>query len=221
MKRLEPGDTIRGFSTNGENFNTIRDLLYDSMLYSVGILTFGLFMLLGFFLLVTEIPAVDRFLNKKTFLGRSAGNGMKILGVTMAIFIYFSGRFLYNLFHKLFPFMKTTTQAQIIDMDAYTTYRRYEDSSYRFTLSFQDENGESIQTIKEVTNHTYSDFTVGDLIPISYRNSNPYDVYVNHTNLIDVFQTLFYVELLIYVVFIACIIFTGYALVDRRKNKKK
>lgn len=221
MKKLEPGDRISGFSTSKGNFHTIRDFLYDSMFYSVGILVFGLFTFLGLFVLLTEIPAVDRFLDERTFLGRrSTGNGMKTLAVVMAVFIYFSGRFLSNLFQKLFPFMKTKTEAVIIDQHANTTYRRYEDSSYHFTLLFEDENGMAIRSMKHVTNTTYSSYNVGDSFPISYRNSNPYDVFVNHTNLLDVIPTLFYVELLVYSGFIACIIFTGCVLLKRRKSKQ-
>src|SRR5699024_3562431 len=214
MKNIETGDTVSGFSTSAGDFSTIRDFLFDSMFFVGAILLFGLFTIGGIFVLLTEIPAVDRFLEEKTFLGRSSGgNGMKILTIVMAIFIYFSGKFLYNLISKLSPFMKTNAEALIIDADSYITYRKYEDSSFQFTLLFENQYGNEIQVIKDVTRNTFNHYTVGDSLPVSYRNGNPYDMFVNNATGADFIQTIFYVESILYLSFIGIILFTGYALI--------
>lgn len=221
MKNLQLDDTISGFSTSPRNFSTIRDFLFDSMFFIGAILLFGLFTIGGIFVLITTIPSVDRFFNEKTFLGRtSTGNGMKILIVVMGIFIYFSGKFLYNLFHKLFPFMKTNTEARIIDTYSDISFRKYEDSTFQFTLLFEHKDGSEIKVIKDVTRNTYNHFTLGDSVPISYRNLNPYDIFVNHTTGTDIIQTLLYLESILYLLFIGIILFTAYALFKKRSKEK-
>src|SRR5699024_9745494 len=69
MKNIETGDTVSGVSTSARDFSTIRDFLFDSMFFVGAILLFGLFTIGGIFVLLTEIPAVDRFLEEKTFFG--------------------------------------------------------------------------------------------------------------------------------------------------------
>lgn len=178
INNLEPGDSISGFSTSPSNFSTIRDFLYDSMFFLFGITLFGFITFCAVIVLITQIPAVDRFLKTKTFLGRtSKGNGMKLLASVMAIFLFFVGRFLFNLFQKLFPFMKTKTDAVIIDKDSYITYRKYEDSSFELTLLFRDESGNTIKVIKDVTRHTYNKYGFGEKLPATYKDSNPYDLF--------------------------------------------
>ena len=178
INNLEPGDSISGFSTSPSNFSTIRDFLYDSMFFLFGITLFGFITFCAVIVLITQIPAVDRFLKTKTFLGRtSKGNGMKLLASAMAIFLFFVGRFLFNLFQKLFPFMKTKTDAVIIDKDSYITYRKYEDSSFELTLLFRDESGNTIKVIKDVTRHTYNKYGFGEKLPATYKDSNPYDLF--------------------------------------------
>lgn len=213
INNLEPGDSISGFSTSPSNFSTIRDFLYDSMFFLFGITLFGFITFCAVIVLITQIPAVDRFLKTKTFLGRtSKGNGMKLLASVMAIFLFFVGRFLFNLFQKLFPFMKTKTDAVIIDKDSYITYRKYEDSSFELTLLFRDESGNTIKVIKDVTQHTYNKYGIGEKLPATYKDSNPYDLFISDTTVTDVLHTFLYVEFLVYIVMIAVMIYTGFKL---------
>ncbi|WP_203364223.1 hypothetical protein [Bacillus sp. REN10] len=217
IHELEPGDRISGLATSSISFLTIRDMLFGNILYLVAILLFGLFSIGSVFLLISEIlPAVERFLEEKTFLGRTT-NGMGILIGVTAIFMYFASTFLYNLFHKLIPWMKASTEAKIIDKYSYITYRKHEDSTYQLTLLFEDRNGHEMKVIKEVTENTYGHYVIGDPLPISYRQSNPYDIFVNGTNGADIIDTLFYNETLIYISSIAVTLFVGYALLGKRK----
>ncbi|MEI3607504.1 hypothetical protein SPD48_17630 [Pseudogracilibacillus sp. SE30717A] len=221
MKEVEPGDHLSGFTTNGRDFLTWRDFIIDGFIFLGAILLFGAFTLLGVFMLLSAIPAVDRFFEEKTFLGRrTIGNGMKLLTIAISVFVYFSGRFLHNLLLKLFPFMKTSTEAKIIDSYSYFSYRKYEDSVYEFTILFEDVNGNEIEVIKEVTRSTFNHYTLGESLPISYRTQNPYDVFVNQTTFADIFGMVVYLELFMYLFFIATIIFTGYVLLNKRKKNK-
>ena len=218
MNNFKIGDNIEGFSIYG-TFSTARDFLYDSFFFVVAIATFGFFSLLGLFLLITEIPAIERLI-KKTFLGKpSKGNGMKFLTVVMIVFVYFSGRFLVNILRKMIPISNTKTEAIIIDEQADIGYRKHQDAKFEFTLSFQNRDGENVEVVKEVTKNTFDQFSFGDKIEISYRNSNPYDVFVNHTTLADITQSLFYIELLIYVGMLAVMVFTAYALHHWKKSQ--
>lgn len=222
INKFDQGDTLTGFSTYSGEFSTIRDFFFDSIFFAGGILLFGLFTLVGIFVLLTEIPAVDRFINEKTFMGRtSTGNGMKILTVTMAVFIYFSARFLYNLFHKLVPFMKTNTEAKIIDTYSDVSFRRYEDSIYQFTLLFEDNAGNKMEVIKDVTRNTFDHYSIGNSLSITYRNLNPYDIFIHPTTMVDAIQTLFYTESFVYLCLIAVVLFTGYVLLKRKRDREK
>lgn len=236
IKNLNLGDTISGFSTSPHKFSTIRDLLYDSIYFLLAISLFGLITVCGVILLITQIPAVDHFLETNTFLGRTSKkrrtpkrnhtrNRMKRLVGIVAILLFFVGKFLMNLFLKLFPFMKTNTNAMIIDNDSYVTYRKYEDSSFELTLLFRDENGEIIKVMKDVTQHTFNKYEVGDTLPIAYRNSNPYDLFISKTTVSDVFHTIFYVEFFVYIVLLAVMAFVGFVLWKDReiffKRQKK
>lgn len=76
-----------------------------------------------------------------------------------------------------------------------------------------------MEVIKDVTRNAYYDYSVGDLLPFSYRNSNTYDNFVNHTTPADMIQTLLYTESIVYISFIAAILFTGFALLREEKAK--
>ena len=222
IKNLNPGDTISGFSTSPSNFSTFRDLLFDSIFFLFGIALFGFIAFCCLIALITQIPAIDHFLETKTFLGRtSKGNGIKILATVIGIFLFFVGRFLINLFHKLFPFMKTKSNAIITDKESYISYRKYKDSSFQFTISFRNKDGEVINVIKDVTRHTYHKYEIGGEISVMYKNNNPYDLFISETTISDVFYTVLYMEFFVYVAMLAIIIFTGFVLWKKKENHLK
>lgn len=204
IEELGIGDKIEGYAMSGNGFSTIRDILFDSVLYIIGILTFGFLACVLAITILCEIPAVDRFLNK-TFLGRSTGGSSwkVILAFIVVISVYFSYLFLFNLFNATIPVFQTKTDAVIIEKDSYITYRKYEDSSYDLTLEYRNSNGEFLTTIKEVTRHTYNKYSNGDLISIRYRDNNPHDIFISKTSFFDIFQAMLYMEILL---FVFCII---------------
>ncbi len=222
IQTLEEGNFLSGFSTYNGDFSTWRDFLFDSLLFLGAIFLFGMFTFLGIFVLLCTIPAVDQFFEKRTFLGRSSkGNGMKLVTIAISVFVFFSVRFLFNLFYKLFPAMKTSTEAKIIDTYSHFSFRKYEDSVYEFTILFEDVHGNEIEVIKEVTRSTFNQFALGDSLPVTFRNLNSYDVFVQHTTFKDIFGMVVYLELFMYLFFIVTIIFTGYVLYNKKTKKKR
>ncbi|REB11584.1 hypothetical protein DVB69_00105 [Sporosarcina sp. BI001-red] len=70
--------------------------------------------------------------------------GWGIAGVTVLFFLLFTVRFLINLVRKVSPFGKTETEALIFDNYSDTTYHKFEESTYEFTVAFEDKNGNNI-----------------------------------------------------------------------------
>lgn len=218
IDELDIGDEINGFTIYG-TFSTVRDFIFDSLFFVGAIALFGFFTILGIFVLMMEIPPIERMINQ-SFLGRpSKGKGYKILTVVMMIFAYFVGRFLLNLWRKIMPIGKTKTEATIIDEKADITFRIHEDSYYAFTLHFENERGELVEVMKEVTRETYNQFSIGEKINIAYRNENPYDVFIHDKSTINMAELVFYYEFIVYAAMVVVMLFTGYALIKMKRKK--
>lgn len=197
LNHLEVGDTISGYAKHERNFTTIRDYIFDGIILIGVIFLFGSLTLLGAFMLITEIPAIDRFLEEKTFLGRRSNGkfGWKVFYVTMGVFFYIAFRFMKNLFFKLVPFKQTDKHAVIIDSHYNYSHHWRSDSYYEFTVQFETETGEVIHAMKEVTYDTFQRYQVGDLLPISYSQHHPYDLFVTEMTSVDFFDVIFYRKL--------------------------
>lgn len=211
LNDIEVGKTISGYAKNDAHFSTLRDYIFDSLI-SIGVITiFGTMTLLGLLVLLTEIPWINRFLENKTFLGRESNGkfGWGVFYVTMGVFFYIAFRFMKNLFFKLIPWKQTETNAVILDAEFYKTNRRYEDSFYEYSIQFQTESGEIIHATKAVTSQTFERYQIGDVLPITYRQGQPYDLFVTNGSLSDFLSMIFYRELLVdvavTVVFIASV----------------
>lgn len=217
IDNLDIGDKIDGLTIHG-SFFTMRDFIYESLFFIGAILLFGLVTLLVLFVLISEIPFIKRLINK-TFLGRPAKeNGYKILIVMTIIFAYVAGRFLLNLYRKIIPIGQTKTEAVIIDELADRSFRRHEDSRFEFSIQFKNEHGENIEVIKEVTANTFEKYFVGDNIPISYRNGNHYDVFINEMTTTDLIQSLFYHQSIMYIVMTVLVLIIGYILIKKKSK---
>ena len=134
------------------------------------------------------------------------------------IFAYVSGRFLLNLYRKIIPIGQTKTEAVIIDELADRSFRRHEDSRFEFTIQFKNEHGENIEVIKEVTANKFEKYFVGDNIPISYRNGNHYDVFINEMTTTDLIQSLFYHQSIMYIVMTVLVLIIGYILINKKSK---
>lgn len=204
-KRLSIGDTIQGYTTDGKNFASIRDFLFDSMFYIGSIVFFAFLCLFGLFVLICHIPFMESIINQA--FERISGKWVKRLltGVFVVIIGYFSLSFMTNVLYKASPFGKTKVEAQIIDRDYEISYHRFRDSSYHLTLRFQDKEGKTYIVVKEVTRSTYKKYF--NTIPISYRNRNPLDVFVADFSLMSLINVLGYGEFYLYMLFLFLFLF--------------
>lgn len=234
-EELTRGDEIDGYSTGPTGFSTIRDILMDSMFYLVGIGVLGFLAFCCLVATILSIPAVEQAeqksaykrhvkkkhkKRKKNMNKKKHDTGWGIAGAIVVFFLFFAARFLLNLFRKVMPVGKTETEALIFDKYSYITYRKHEDSIREFTIAFDDQDGNTIQVIKDVTRNTFADYDIGDQLPIAYNSSNPYDVFVRGTSVQDIFQALLTWEMLVYGSILAVSGFVIWAYYDSRLKGK-
>ncbi|MGN7409434.1 hypothetical protein [Sporosarcina sp. SAFN-010] len=174
MMEIEKDDSLSGYSSGPSDFSTIHDIVIDSIFYLAGILTLGFFAFCCLVATVLSFPALDRLEQNRSYKRNvkrkrikrekqeKEGKGWGIVSVILLFFLFFLGRFGWNLIRKLLPFGKTGTDAMIFDRYSDVTYRKYQDSIYELTVSFEDQAGHNIQVIKNVTRHTYQQYDIGD-----------------------------------------------------------
>lgn len=228
-KEIQVGDAVDGYSIRPSDFSTIRDFIYDSAFYLFGIAVFGFLAFCCLIALLLSFPVVEALEEKIAFKRQQKKRkknkqekertGWRIVGVVLLVFLIFIGRFLLNLVRKLLPFGKTETEALILDRDSYVTYRKYEDSSYELSVSFEDHAGRAFQVIKNVTGQTYQQYGIGDKLPITYRNANPYDVFVRDFSFLNIFEVVMTWESFVCLVMLAVTLFVGWMFRKERRKK--
>lgn len=131
-----------------------------------------------------------------------------------------------NAFHKVIPVGQTKTEATIVDKYAereWLALQRYVDYKidpfFQFELLFEDHDGNEMRVKKEVTHYTYYKYDKYDTIPISYRDSNPLDIFIRKTSVYDLFDLVSYVKLYLYLVGAVATVWIG-VIVIRRLYKK-
>lgn len=231
-KETQVGDSIDGYSIRPSNFSTFHDFIYDSALYIFGIIVMGFLAFCCLIALLLSIPVLERIENKISYKRQAKRKrrkkekqkkerrGWRVVGVVLLVFLLFIGRFLLNLVRKLLPFGKTDTEAVIFDRDSHVTYRKYEDSSYELTVSFEDQAGRTFQVIKDVTGHTYQQYDIGDKLPITYRNTNPYDVFVRGNSFLDIFEAALTWESFVCLVMMAVTLFAGWVFIRESSRRE-
>lgn len=231
MKELSIDDQVSGYATGPTGFSTIRTIVYDSIFYMIGIFIFGFISLCCLFATFLSIPAIDqaeqrsshkravkkkRERRKKKKKPKRTRSGWGLALGCVAFFLLVTLPFLSNLVHSVLPAGKNSAEALIINEDSYVTYRKHEDSSYRFNIAFEDENGETIQAVKYVTPNTYGNYSIGDRLPIEYQTSNPYNIHVRGTTFTDIRQMLLTWEMFLYATLFAVSGFVIWAYVNTR-----
>lgn len=235
MMEIEKGDSLSGYLISPSNFSTVHDIIMDSIFYLTGILVLGFLAFCCLVATVLTIPLFDQMEQKSSYKRYVRRNrkkqekgknykqkrtGWRLTGVIVLIFLLFAGRFLVNLARKLLPFGKTETDSMIFDRYSDVTYRKYEDSIYELTINFENQAGQNIQVIKDVSRHTYQQYDIGDKLPITYAETNPYDVFVRSTSISDVLQLLMTWELLVYALLLLVSAFIIWAFYDSQLKEK-
>ncbi|WP_153723002.1 hypothetical protein [Sporosarcina cascadiensis] len=240
MKNIEIGEMFNGYSIGSSGFSSLRDILADSFFYLTAIFLLGFLTLCCFVALIFPVLEMGRPVKKKSpkrqvqqkqnrkrrkngsrkRTGKRTGWG--IAGAAVLVFLLISGRFVLNLIRKVLPFGKTEAEALILDKSADISYRRHEDSVYELIVSFRDQAGQNIEVVRDVTRSTYNQYDIGDMLPIAYRSTDPYDLFVRGTSFVDVFQqTFMFYELYMYVALLAVSAFVGWAYIQELKKRKK
>lgn len=72
------------------------------------------------------------------------------------------------------------------------------DPLFQFELNYTDQDGVSRRVVKEVTHHTFHKYDTFDSIPISYRPSNPLDVFIRDTMIADALDIYLYSKFILF-----------------------
>lgn len=237
IENIEIGDTINGYLTGATTFSTMRDILVDGVYYLIAIFVFAFMafcLLVAFFLSIPALERLEEKISSERFEKRkrmrkkkrkkkvdSRQRAWRNAGIVIAIFLFIAKSFVVNLIRTVQPFGKTKTEATVVDRFEDTTYRKYEDSIRELTISYKDHAGRTIEMAKDVTRHTYSQYGIGEKLPISYRNADSYDVFVRGNSIWDYLLLFTYTELLVYLGLIAVSAFVIWAFLDDHKDKKR
>lgn len=247
IEQLKVGDTIDGYSSSGSDFSTIRDLVHDSFFFLLAFLIIGFVAVNCLIALIDAFPRRERPARKqqntkqklktKQQIGKKERKKQQrekafkkekrrkriawgMVGIAALTYLYVIGQVALNLVRKVLPFGKTETEALVLDRNYEISYRKYADSKYEFVISFEDTHGQNFRVIKDVTQYTYQQYSVGDKLPIAYRDANPYDVFVHETSIEDVIQMLFTSQILVYTVITGVVVFSIWAMYKKRKKRR-
>lgn len=238
MKNIEVGDEISGYLVSENHFITLLDLATD------GLLLF--FFLVFLFLMVIALVSAwvgnmfsaakkqnkkkrKRKKGKKKSTKRRQ-NEEKCFGIGFYLFVvffvivgFFSVTALWNGMQKVSPVGKVETEAVIVDKYAerqwQTTY--HFNPLYQLTLQFTDHEGNEYQMKKEVTPNTYNKYSISDTILISYKNDDPFDIFIEDMTWKDMYQAYIYWELSLYIIFVATVILVIVFGLKRIFNREK
>lgn len=218
MKNVELGDRITGYIIDNQRFFTLYDLIVDGILM-IGIIAFILFLMV---LLIAGM-ITSREANKQKRSSFSFQTAF-IVGFFIVAAVL-TTTFLINSFHKIIPLDQTKTDAVIVEKHAERKWifiNETADPIYEFTLTYNDRNDLPHRVVKEVTPHTFQRYETFDLIPISYRNSNPFDIFHRDMVMTDVYEIALYWQFFIYIAIMALSILIGvYTLRNYLKKRRR
>ncbi|MEK3936902.1 hypothetical protein MKY41_16480 [Sporosarcina sp. FSL W7-1349] len=228
-EQVEVGDTITGYAVEGK-FYTDTLLQEEEMWFYLLLALFSLYPI-GYILYVLlkikpfrqlfERPAIRKFVNaignvSLTFL---------FYGV-LAVLLLFGGiewkDALANGYEKFFGESHTKTTALVIDRGIDHNPSLYGDHEYYLTLMYKPNSQENLFVAKGVTWHTYNKYQ--DEMPIVYNTQNPYQVFAQEMDFMDIFYISLTDTVTIMVVSLILTILLSvlpYLLWKRKKRKNK
>lgn len=232
MKNLEIGDQIKGFIISDNHFMTLYDIIFDSIIFVLGVIILILFILAALIGIIgvfvkEERPKKSKLPpKKKRWKKRKVKEEKKSFSIGAAFLIAFfvitgflSFTFMINTFHKAVPIFQTKTDAVIVDKYSEREWLAFRglhalsehtaDPLFQLTLLYKDENGVERRAIKEVTHHTFYKYEVNDAILISYRDANPFDIFIRESTLLDFIDATKYWQFIIYSSISTAAILTG------------
>lgn len=201
---LQFGDKVTGFETSDYGFFTKTDQLYDGVLLMFLIVVLGAVFLFLMFRAIAQVPWVNRKLKKREAQRRQKNPkewlGLGLLVVISILLFTYSLLFTINLFHKVVPINQTEVEGHIVDREYQRTVaRRGVYSTYYLTIVFTTEDDQVYQVKKGVTGTTYYKHEYKTAIDISYRNRNPYDIFIKTESMGELIGTIISFRTFIYI----------------------
>ncbi|WP_144461236.1 hypothetical protein [Siminovitchia fortis] len=232
MKKIDLGEEISGYTVNGRQFHTFLDMLHDGFFYLL-FTVLGIFFMVGIILwwlchiksLRTFISMlIDKFFELPIFK-HEAISFSKLIIISLGLaYLVFASSYTLNLYHKVKPFGKVATEAEITDqsVDYRISHDYLDDSRYYLTLAYFDENKEYIEVTKEVSLRTFNKYKYDDPISVSYLKQNPYQVFIQRLSFLEIISSATTIRSIFYGFPILIIVFILYLeWRKRRKNKMK
>ena len=224
MKTVDLGEEISGYTVNGRHFHTFLDMVHDGFFYLLFI-TLGILFMIGIILIwlyyIKKLrPYIVAFVEKifELPIVRNISFTKLVLIILGGAYLIFASTFTINLFDKLNPFGKETAKAEVTFKTDDFRSLYVDDSRYYLTLDFLAD-GEYIEVTKEVSSRTYSKYTYGDTVEVSYVKRNPYKVFIKQLSILEIISSFITIRCLVYVV---PILFAGgFAYFDLRKKLRK
>lgn len=218
--KLEFGDKITGYETAEYGFYTKLDFIYDSFLLVPLIVVLGFIVMVYTILMLMKIPMIDRIFSRKEKESSSNWVSLCIIIVYSFCAIVFILLMSNNLLHKVVPIAKTETEGHIVKRDFSENITSKGDySTFDFTIRFADEKGREYQVNKAVSRSTFNNYEYISSIDVSYRNRNPYDIFIKEESITNYISVLIGVFPLMY----ALAIYTLYLIYQHyfKRNKKQ
>lgn len=180
-QRLDAGDKVSGFTTDGQNFYTVLDFFRNSIVFFIVLVIFIGLLAILLYPSMLRMRWIGTYLEKvsetlQRYIPRHLRWKQAVLGACSLLLSVFSILFLLHIFHQVIPLHQTKTEAKVIEKNVDRSSGPYlRMHHYYLTVEYDAENGEQIAII-DVPMRAYQ-ASVEETISISYRNANTYDAF--------------------------------------------
>lgn len=194
LNQARNGDKIQGYTSNGQDFHTLRDVFYNNIMY-VLFISLGIFFTLFFISFILHLYEKDaifqpiiRLVKLIPYFRSNDVIQKSIWSVLLICCIMYAALFLPNLAHKLYPFDKEVIEAQV--------FGKYEEDfamrldKYMLEIRFVTKEDEFVSVDKEVSFWTQRKYDAGDTIHIAVPKTNPYNVFNTRLSVLDMLSTI-------------------------------
>ncbi|MFD1203843.1 hypothetical protein ACFQ38_01690 [Sporosarcina contaminans] len=200
------GKSISGYTSDGTDFHTLYDVVYNSSMYLLFIFIGLVLLCFTLFLWFSEYKLFDplfRLLGKLPIF-RVEDLFQKIVMLSLIIpFSVYAFFVLINLGQKLNPFNKEIVSGEVISY--HHEYNSVHDSYHTLKIGYETPKGSYTTVDKEVSSWTYRKYLPGDNIKIAIPKNNSYNVFLAKLSFLEIVSSFFTLR-----VFFLCVFFPLY-----------
>ncbi len=197
------GKSINGYTSDGTDFHTFRDVVYNSSVYILFISIGILLLCMTLFLWLSQyklFAPLFRLLGKLPIF-RVDDLFQKIILLSLIIPISIYAIFvLANLGQKLVPFNKDVLEAEIIS--SHLDYNSTHDSYHTLRIGYEIPKDGYSTVEKEVSAWTYRKYQSRDTIKIAVPKNNPYNVFIANLSFFEVVSSFLKLRVLLLCAFL-------------------